>query len=84
MLASGKPVLATANPGTELHDMLQGAAMVIEPGDAMALTDAILAAADGQCLEMSAKAAGLIGLFGRGENLQRFARTISGENQDVT
>lgn len=34
MLASGKPVLVTADEGTELAEFVRGAAMVVPPGDA--------------------------------------------------
>ena len=80
MLASGKPVLAMANPGTELDDLLQGAAIVIEPGDAEMLSNAILAAVSHLCPEISARAAKLVELFARRRNLQQFARTIIGQN----
>ncbi|WP_186415246.1 WcaI family glycosyltransferase [Pannonibacter sp. P2PFMT1] len=41
MLASGKRVLVTAAPGTELADFVYGAATVVPPGDAEALCSAI-------------------------------------------
>ncbi|MCI0600362.1 MAG: WcaI family glycosyltransferase [Beijerinckiaceae bacterium] len=37
MLASGKPVLATADAGTELHDVLHGTAILVPAGDTSAL-----------------------------------------------
>ena len=41
MLASGKPILVQAAPGTELWTFLEGAARCILPGDVDALADAI-------------------------------------------
>ena len=41
MLASGRPVIATADPGTGLADEVEGAGIVIPPGDAQAMADAI-------------------------------------------
>ncbi|PNG27324.1 WcaI family glycosyltransferase [Methylocella silvestris] len=48
MLASGKPVLATADAGTELFEVLQGAAIVVPAGDSAAMAAEIgRLAADG-------------------------------------
>jgi len=44
MLASGRPVLVTAEPGTELHDLLYGNAIIVPTGDAQAIADAIISA----------------------------------------
>jgi colanic acid biosynthesis glycosyl transferase WcaI len=41
MLASGKPLLVQADPGTELHRFLDGAAMIVPSGDAAALAQAL-------------------------------------------
>ena len=41
MLASGRLVLVTADPGTELYELLNGAAIVVPAGDVRALADAI-------------------------------------------
>jgi colanic acid biosynthesis glycosyl transferase WcaI len=41
MLASGKPVLVTANPGTELHDLLIGTAILVPAGDSAAVASEI-------------------------------------------
>jgi len=41
MLASGKAVIATAHPGTELSRAVSGRGLVVPPGDARALADAI-------------------------------------------
>jgi colanic acid biosynthesis glycosyl transferase WcaI len=44
-LASGRPVLVQAEVGTELHNLLQGAAILVAPGDVRAMADAITEAA---------------------------------------
>ncbi|MCL8381827.1 WcaI family glycosyltransferase [Xanthobacter aminoxidans] len=41
MLASGRTILVTAEPGTELADFLAGAATLVSPGDAGAMADAV-------------------------------------------
>jgi colanic acid biosynthesis glycosyl transferase WcaI len=41
MLASGKAVIVTAHAGTELSNVVSGRGMVVAPGDAVALADAI-------------------------------------------
>jgi colanic acid biosynthesis glycosyl transferase WcaI len=42
MLASGRPTVATANVGTEVAKVVNGRGIVIRPGDAIALADAII------------------------------------------
>ncbi|AZG16086.1 glycosyltransferase WbuB [Cupriavidus pauculus] len=46
MLASGKPVVATAAPATELGKLVMQCGIVVEPGDSAALADAIVELAD--------------------------------------
>ena len=41
MLASGRPVVATSAPGTEIADVLQGCGIVVPPDDAEALAAAV-------------------------------------------
>lgn len=43
MFASGRAVIAMANPGTELHDVVKPRGVVVAPGDTPALTAAIVA-----------------------------------------
>jgi colanic acid biosynthesis glycosyl transferase WcaI len=42
IFASGKPVIATAESGTELAEVVSGRGLVIPPGDGQALADGIL------------------------------------------
>lgn len=46
MLASGKPVVATADANTELGKLVIGCGILVEPGDSAAMADAITALAD--------------------------------------
>lgn len=41
MLASGRPILVTADPGTELYELLGDIATIVPPGDVRALSNAI-------------------------------------------
>lgn len=41
MLASGRPVVATVSPGTQVAELVGGCGMVVPPGDAGALADAL-------------------------------------------
>jgi colanic acid biosynthesis glycosyl transferase WcaI len=41
MLASGRAILVTADPGNELYDLLSGIATIVPPGNVGALADAI-------------------------------------------
>ena len=45
MLASGRPVVAGAAPGTELYRAVEGCGIAVPPGDAAAMADAVLALA---------------------------------------
>ncbi len=42
MLASGKPVIATANPGTQISQVLDTLGILIQPGNAAALAQALI------------------------------------------
>ena len=46
MFASGRAVIAMANPGTELHDAVAPRGVVVPPGDAQSLATAIAQLAD--------------------------------------
>jgi len=57
MLASGRPVIATAAPGTGLHDEIEGCGIAVPPGDAAALAAGIAALADDPALRLRLGAA---------------------------
>ncbi len=46
MFASGRPVIATAHPGTQIAKLVEGHGIVVPPGDVKAMSDAILHLAD--------------------------------------
>jgi colanic acid biosynthesis glycosyl transferase WcaI len=46
MLASGRPVIATAAPGTQVANAVEGHGIAVPPGDCDALAQAIIALAD--------------------------------------
>lgn len=58
MLASGKAVIATAHPGTELGNVVAGRGLVVPPGDATVLADAIAQLAHSPALRETLGAAG--------------------------
>jgi colanic acid biosynthesis glycosyl transferase WcaI len=69
-LASGRPVLVQAEPGTELYNLLQGAAILVSPGDTRAIVDAILEAVRNPPDVEKGRA--LATLFSREQNLASF------------
>jgi colanic acid biosynthesis glycosyl transferase WcaI len=46
MLASARPVVATAHPGTEVAEVVTQCGLVVPPEDALALAEAIVRLAD--------------------------------------
>ncbi len=58
MLASGRPVLATAHPGTELALVVRGCGVVVPPEDPPAMAQAMLALAADAALREQLGAAG--------------------------
>ena len=60
MLASGRPVVATAEPGTGLYDEVNGCGICTAPGDAQALADAVAALIDDPARAAALGAAGRI------------------------
>ena len=62
MLASGRPIVVTADRGTELYDLLDGTAMIVPPGDVHALAETIKSA-DAQRPLSGASQAHLVSLF---------------------
>lgn len=59
MLASARPVVATAKAGTELAQVVQGCGLVVPPEDARAMADAVVALAADAGLRTQLGAAGL-------------------------
>lgn len=53
MLASGRPVVATANPGTEVAQVVAGCGLVVKPEDATALANAVKSLAEDVALRES-------------------------------
>lgn len=82
MLASGRSVLVTADQGTELADLLNGAAIVVPPGDSHALAAAI-AQASQQPRAPSDRLAKLTELFSSETILPAFRREIFGSPLDA-
>ena len=58
MLASGRPVLATAHPGTELATVVQGCGVVVPPEDPQAMAQSLLRLAGNAALRQQLGAAG--------------------------
>ena len=52
MLASGRPVISTCRPGTELYSLVSACGIVVPPEDAVALGDAIAKLVDATALRL--------------------------------
>jgi colanic acid biosynthesis glycosyl transferase WcaI len=80
MLASGRRILVTAAAGRELADFLEGAAIIVPPGDMAALRKAILQAADersyGGC--DAERQLRLAELFSKTIGLKKFEMLVTG------
>ena len=77
MLASGRLVLVMADPGTELHDLLYGTAIIVPTGDVHALEDAIKSVST-QRLNPPPQTAKVLELFSGKTILPAFHRAIRG------
>jgi colanic acid biosynthesis glycosyl transferase WcaI len=75
ILASGRSVLVTADPGTELYDLLAGIAILVPAGDAQALAEAIKSASR-QRSNPPAEAAKLLEQFSSRTILPAFHQAI--------
>ncbi len=75
MLASGRPILVTADAGTELHDLLDGVAIVVPAHDVHALSEAIKQASL-QRPAPSPRTAELLEMFSSRNVLPAFHRAI--------
>ena len=79
MLSSGRPVLATAELGTELDRLVQGVGLVVPPGELALLVDALLRLAEDPALRADL---GRMGrqfaeqFLGRDSILERFERVL--------
>ncbi|HEY5225157.1 MAG TPA: WcaI family glycosyltransferase [Methylovirgula sp.] len=79
MLASGKPILVTADAGTELFDVLQGAALIVPVGDKDAVARAIIALAEGRSPPLLRNDAKLVGQFSRANCLRQMHSLLAGQ-----
>jgi colanic acid biosynthesis glycosyl transferase WcaI len=52
MLASGRPVIATCHPNTELNDVMHQCGIAVPPQDAQALADAVCRLAESLSLRV--------------------------------
>jgi colanic acid biosynthesis glycosyl transferase WcaI len=77
MLASGRLILVMADPGTELHDLLYGAAIIVPTGDVQALADAIKSVSTKR-LYPPPQLTNLLELFSSRTILPAFHRAIRG------
>jgi colanic acid biosynthesis glycosyl transferase WcaI len=69
MLASGRPIVAMAEPGTSLAQEMEQAGIVVAPGDAKAFATATMALADDESSRMH------LGTAARKQAQQRWERT---------
>lgn len=77
MLASGRPILVTADPGTELSDFLDGAGVCTPPGEVEALVEALLGLAGASSARGEAQRLALARLLSRSEGLTSFHRALA-------
>lgn len=83
MLASGRPIVATAAAGTELAELLRDIAIIAPPGDSRALARAI---SDARSRDMTAEVAKGLSLareFSAERILPLFEATLLGEPSDA-
>jgi colanic acid biosynthesis glycosyl transferase WcaI len=75
MMASGRAIIATAMPGTQITETLEGAGLVVAPGDAAKLAAGIASlAGDVGLRERLGRAARerAVGLMGKESILEKF------------
>lgn len=80
MLASGRPVVASAAPGTQVHAAVAGCGPVVAPGDAGGFAAAVAALADdphGRALLGAAARARALADWDRDAILSRFERDLA-------
>lgn len=78
MLASGRPLLVTADPGTELADFLGEAAVLTPPGDAPALIAALRGLAETPDRDSEDRRLALARQLGKPEGLSAFEAALTG------
>ena len=86
MLASGRPVIATCRPGTEISEIVSQCGLVVAPQDSCALANAIAELADqpSRRLEMGRRARDIAeAYFERDATLRRVFGPLDGELADV-
>ncbi len=76
MLASGKPLVVTAEPQTELAEFLGAAAILTPPGDVAALAEAISCAAGGGSATQSGMGIDLARQLSHSDGLAAFSRLL--------
>jgi len=76
MLASGKPSIIMADPGTELHDFLGDGSIILPPGDSEALAIAINRLADGPGAIVLGSNSERIAALDARRNLSEFKRLL--------
>jgi len=69
MLASGRPIVAMATPGTGIADEIEGAGLLVPPGDVSALASAVITLAENEGMRAS------LGETGRLRARQKWERT---------
>ena len=84
MLASGKPVLATAQPGTELAEMLRGSALLVAASDPAALAQAIRTAASTDLSALKEKQQNLALSLSSTTILPEFEMALVGSTQNFS
>lgn len=77
MLASGRPILVTADPGTELSEFLGDAGVCSSPGDVEAMTAALLTLAERPFSDGEARRLELARTLGRTEGLKAFEQALT-------
>jgi colanic acid biosynthesis glycosyl transferase WcaI len=82
MLASGKPVLVTADPGTELFDVLDGTAILVPAGDSAAIAREIRTLASSGVHPSLGDGRALAKSFSREPCLEAFHAVLVGETFD--
>jgi colanic acid biosynthesis glycosyl transferase WcaI len=85
MLASGKRLIIAADRGTELADLLDGAATLVPPEDPAALADAVMHAFDQQDPDATLPARlGLAAALDRNVLLQQFQSLLTSTAETAT